>query len=160
MDLTAKSSQLVEIYELCGRQDDSYAMVDDTPHHASTSSRAHYHYQLSIRPTTTHKLMEERRMEELARTERYISSFKRLEEIASKVSVTDDRVTSGLMNEFVRIANPMVEGFRQTPALFPCEIVNSQLGQTSICLSGAEPLTQLVSNPDMMQLVYLYLINI
>ncbi|KAH9816754.1 hypothetical protein DFH28DRAFT_1081595 [Melampsora americana] len=148
MDLTAKS-QLAEIYELCGRQDDAYAMVDDiieirrtaraqgivldydpmstnSRGLESTSSRAHN--PLSIRPTTTHKSMEERRMEELARTERYISSFKRLEEIASKVSVTDDRVTSGLMNEFVRIANPMVEGFRQTPALFPCEITKKFAG--------------------------------
>lgn len=75
--------------------------------------------------TTGNKSINERRMEETIRTEKYLSSYKRLEELSTKLNKDGQATCHILMNEFVRIANPMVEGFRQTTALFPCALVRT-----------------------------------
>jgi len=66
--------------------------------------------------------MAERRIDEELLTQKYMKTYDQLEGISSKLATECPSDKFALMSEYVQLAYPLVEGFRQTPALFPCTL--------------------------------------
>jgi hypothetical protein len=73
--------------------------------------------------TAASRSLAERRIDEELLTQKYVKTYDKLESIGSKLATDPASDGLSLMTEYVRLATPLVEGFRETPALFPCVLV-------------------------------------
>ncbi|PLW46445.1 hypothetical protein PCANC_11126 [Puccinia coronata f. sp. avenae] len=145
LNLLAKT-QLAELYEQLGLRQKALDMVNDLieirrkaresgismendvhqvgPGGGSHQTRSNV---LSSR-TTASRSLAERRIDEELLTQKYAKTYEQLEGISAKL-VVDERAsdTSALMAEYVQLAVPLVQGFRETPALFPC-VLSTKFG--------------------------------
>lgn len=74
--------------------------------------------------TAAGRSMADRRIDEELLTQKYAKTYDKLETISSKLANDDTSSDDvSLMTEYIHLAFPLVEGFRQTSALFPCVLV-------------------------------------
>lgn len=89
-----------------------------------------------VSKTAASRSMAERRIDEELLTQKYMKTYNQLEGISSKLAMECSSDKFALMSEYVQLAYPLVEGFRQTPALFPCTLVGLLTQMSSELLSS------------------------
>jgi len=139
LDLVAKT-QLAELYEQLGFRQKALDMVNDLieirrkaresgtsiENEMNSTGLGGTHQSRSTvlaSKTAASRSMAERRIDEELLTQKYVKTYNQLEGISSKLATECPSDKFALMSEYVQLAYPLVEGFRQTPALFPCTLV-------------------------------------
>ncbi|KAA1072825.1 transcription factor TFIIIC subunit tfc4 [Puccinia graminis f. sp. tritici] len=140
LDLLAKT-QLAELYEQLGFRQKALDMVNDLielrrkaretgvsieNELTSTNGNPSRANTLASR-TAASRSLAERRIDEELLTQKYVKTYDKLETISSKLATDPASDGLSLMTEYVRLATPLVEGFRETPALFPC-VLSAKFG--------------------------------
>ncbi|MBW0466168.1 hypothetical protein O181_005883 [Austropuccinia psidii MF-1] len=136
LDLVAKT-QLAELYELLGDREKAFATVNDlveirrSARESGTIIEKDVNLSNSVRNKSNNPLasrnpmaksVAERWLDEEIQTRQYVQTYERLESISSQLSTVELLNDSTLITEYIKLANPLVEGFRQTPALFPSDL--------------------------------------
>lgn len=176
LDLVART-QLAELYEQLGYRQKALDMVNNlielrrkaresgialdndsifigTSH--SNPSQAKTGNTLALR-TPTSRSIAERRLDEELRAQKYVKTREKLETISSKLATDQFSDDLFLMTEYVRLATPLVEGFRQTPALFPYALgskfdgINSIVPRSNKRTESANPIKSTVQSEEIDQ---------
>ncbi|WAQ83693.1 hypothetical protein PtA15_4A141 [Puccinia triticina] len=124
LDLIAKT-QLAELYEQLGFRQKALDMVNDLIElrrkaRESGVCGGQGRFNVLASRTAGSRSLAERRIDEELLTQKYAKTYDKLETISSKLATDPSPDKLSLMTEYVRLASPLVEGFRETPALFPC----------------------------------------
>ncbi|KAI9604798.1 hypothetical protein H4Q26_002768 [Puccinia striiformis f. sp. tritici PST-130] len=141
LDLTAKT-QLAELYEQLGFRQKALDMVNDLielrrkaresgisiENDLNSTGGNQSRANVLASRTAAGRSMADRRIDEELLTQKYAKTYDKLETISSKLANDDTSSDDvSLMTEYIHLAFPLVEGFRQTSALFPC-VLSTKFG--------------------------------